>query len=121
MKKFLTIALMALTVGFMVSCANTKYRLGGPQPIIDREAGTVNGKSYDTTVEKCWQVDIKTTILGATTSSTNWEWLTEFALVADYETQAYWKAQAGIDFRYTYAATSDPDADTCWSNRQSEQ
>ncbi len=59
MKKFLLGALVAVTTLFMASCKDggtSNYSVGGPEPTIDYEAGTVNGKTFDNKTECCWEI-----------------------------------------------------------------
>ena len=121
MKKFLYVAIMALTMGFLASCSgsSSKYTQGGPQPSIDTDKSTVNGVVYDNKIEKCWKVTIHATAtymgVTATTDETTYEWCTEFELVAVYEEAMWTMAQAGryASASYSYVATADKDYDSC--------
>ena len=113
MKKFLYAAVMALTVAFMASCGGspTSYKYAdGENPTIDIYKGTVNGTSYDNETNKCWKITY-------TTSAYNWteyEWGTEFEIVAVGET---WVAQLnheGMKAGYSYiVAAGKDDYESC--------
>jgi len=117
MKKFLYVALVALTMGFMTSCqsgGSTSYTKGGPMPSINFEAGTVNGKTYDTKTDKCWKVDISASSKEQSASETKYYWGSEFELVAEMEELMWTVAQTGQgNASYSYSATSDADYETC--------
>lgn len=110
MKKVLFAAFAAVAMLFMSSCgqgASTEYTQGGPGPSIDSKAGTVNGRSYNNTDDKCWIVtySFETTILGNTskTSQTSYIWGTEFDVVSTAETTMWTTAQSGNLAKGSYA------------------
>ena len=116
MKKFFSMVVMALVMVFMVSCgagSSSAYKKGDPQPKIDAEAGTVNGKKYDNKTEACWQFNIKATVkvLGVKSSvdEVDYYWGTEFEVVATMEQTMWAAAQAGTwaTASYTYSKTTD--------------
>ena len=112
MKKFLFAALTAMTMVFMSSCgqgASTEYTQGGPQPSIDSKAGTVNGRHYNTTDNKCWIVTYSFEYLGGLNGETNkksetkYVWSTEFDVVSTAETLMWTTAQSGTLAKGSYA------------------
>ena len=127
MKKLLYVAIMALTVGLMASCAGksggSDYYKGGKTPDIDVNKSTVNGVKYDNETEKCWKYTIKTTTLGITVSSDTYEWATEFVMVAANEEAMYLVAQSGVSkASYSYVeAPSYKDSEACLENNEKEK
>ncbi|MBO5618541.1 MAG: hypothetical protein J5902_00990 [Paludibacteraceae bacterium] len=82
MKKFLYLAMMALTLGFFAGCTGASV---GKQPVIDENAGTVNGKAYDTETYKCWEftweyTEKATGEADAHESGVDYFWMTEFEI-----------------------------------------
>lgn len=122
MKKLLYVAMMALTVGLMASCAGksggSDYYKNGKTPDIDVNKSTVNSVKYDNETEKCWKYTIKTTTLGITVSSDTYEWATEFVMVAANEEAMYLVAQSGVSkASYTYVeAPAYKDSEACLNN-----
>lgn len=124
MKKFLYLAIMALTVGFFASCSaganSSDYYKDGKEPQIDFDKYTVNGKAYDNKTEKCWKWTMKATVMGITTSTDEYLWGTEFTLVSacEYAMYTYAQANAVVNSKasYTYIQTSDLDSEECLSN-----
>ena len=119
MKKFFYVALMILTMGLMVGCAgsSSKYTKGGPEPVIDTNAATVNGVHYDDTTAKCWKVTetYRAPIVGNVTE-TNHQWCTEFALVAELEELMYYWAQVGYgNASYSYVVDPASDYESCYA------
>ena len=101
MKKFLYAAVMALTVAFMASCGGTptSYKYAdGENPTIDVMKGTVNGTSYDNETQKCWKVTYKST----STTFDEYEFTTEFLLVAAAETWVAELNHMGMKGGYSY-------------------
>lgn len=121
MKKFLYLAIMALTVGFFASCSaggnSSDYYKNGKEPQIDYDKATVNGKKYDNETWKCWCWTMTTTVLGETTSAEEYLWGTEFDLVAVCEAEMYAFSLANkiLDAKasYTYIQTPDQDPEEC--------
>lgn len=129
MKKFLYLAIMALTVGFFASCSaganGSDYYKDGKEPQIDFNNATVNGKKYDNQKEKCWCWTMKQTVMGITTSSEEYLWGTEFDLVAACETAMYAYAQANTVINakasYTYIhAALYLDSEECLENNDKD-
>ena len=128
MKKFLYVAIMALTMGLLASCSgsSSKYTQGGPEPSIDTEKSTVNGVSYDNKTEKCWKVTthVSASVMGVTATSdeVTYDWCTEFELVATYEYAMWTTAQAGryANASYSYVATGDKDYESCSSHNNQD-
>ena len=125
MKKFFYVALLALTVGFMTGCtsiiANNPYKAGDPEPTIDYNAGTINGKSYDNTTAKCWVEITKTTAYGYTDTEETYIWYTEFEMEASYQMLLWEMAQvggvAGVSASYSYSAAPQyKDSESCLEN-----
>ena len=121
MKKFLYLAIMALTVGFFASCSagsnSSDYYKNGKEPQIDYDKATVNGKKYDNKTWKCWCWTMTTTVLDKTTSAEEYLWGTEFDLVAVCEAEMYAFSLANkiLDAKasYTYIQTPDQDPEEC--------
>ena len=118
MKKFLLGALVAVTTMFMASCSlgggSSNYSQGGDKPVIDRQAGTVNGKAYDNTTECCWKITLTEKIMGVSVSTDTYGWSTEFLVVASMEMEMWEIAQEGIgSASYSYTKDSAKDAETC--------
>ena len=129
MKKFFSFAVMALAMVFMVSCgagSSSSYKKGDPEPKIDQEAGTVNGKKYDNQTEACWKVELKAkaTYMGITASAdeTSYVWGTEFLVVSTMEETMWAAAQAGryASASYSYSKTNDKDYESCTSHNNNE-
>lgn len=82
-----------------------------PYPEIDFEAGTVNGKHYDNSIEKCWEVTSEMTVYGTISTTTTYEWGTEFSVVSTYEyMRSYYQT---YKFSYTYKTADPTDEDSC--------
>lgn len=121
MKKFLMGALVVLTTLFMASCksgGSSNYTMGGPEPTINTEAGTVNGKSYDNKTEYCWEVTetVSASYGGATAKETEtfYSWSTEFELVALMEEAMWSAAQTGYtSASYSYKKANANDYESC--------
>ena len=121
MKKFLLGALVAVTTLFMASCksgGSSNYTMGGPEPTINTEAGTVNGTAYDNKTEYCWEVTetASASYGGATAKETEtfYTWCTEFQLVATMEKTMWSVAQAGYaSASYSYKKANANDYDSC--------
>ena len=122
MKKFFSIALMAMTMVFMASCgagSSSQYAQGDPMPSINASKGTVNGRSYDTETEYCWKVTfnykVKSNDSQTKGSETTWVWATEFALVSTEEMAMWTAAQTGkwASCSYSYIRTTDKDYEAC--------
>ena len=129
MKKFFYVALMALSVAIMTGCsgsivANNPYKAGDPQPSIDPNAGTVNGKSYDNTTEKCWVEVISSTAYGYTEKEETYMWATEFEMEASYQMFLWEMAQAGgyvagVSASCSYSAAPQyKDYESCIANNE---
>lgn len=116
MKKFFAMAVMALTVAFMASCGagnSGKYTQGGPEPQIDYNAGTVNGKAYDNRTDCCWKLTTSYYYI-VNVSASEYVWGTEFAVVAAGELTMYEFAQLGYgNASYSYSVTSDQTYEAC--------
>ncbi len=106
MKKFLYLAIMALTVGFFASCSaggnSSDYYKNGKKPQIDVKKATVNGKKYDNKTEKCWYWTKEGTAWEITSSSKTYVYLTEFDLVVGCEEALYLVANRGGKASYSY-------------------
>ena len=122
MKKFLSIALVAMTVVMMTGCgigSSSEYKQGDAMPKIDNSKSTVNGRHYDNDVEKCWKVNttltIKTSDSKTTKKSEDYVWGTEFYLVSMMEMEMWTVAQTGQygSASYSYIVTSDKDSESC--------
>ena len=121
MKKFLYLAIMALTVGFFASCSaggnSSDYYKNGKKPQIDYDKATVNGKKYDNKTWKCWCWTMTATDRDQTTSTQKYLWGTQFDLVAvcEAEMYAFSLAHKILDAKasYTYIQTSDQDSEAC--------
>ncbi|MCR5533156.1 MAG: hypothetical protein K6F10_04670 [Paludibacteraceae bacterium] len=80
MKKYFYVAIMALTLGMFAGCTGVS---APKEPVIDEEAGTVNGVKYDNETYKCWLVETESTssCTGETPEQSSdkylW-WMTEF-------------------------------------------
>lgn len=125
MKKFLLGALLVVTTMFMASCnpggGSSNYKQGGPEPTIDTEAGTVNGKSYDNKTEACWEITITEKIAGISASGTSYAWGTEFMVVASMEMEMYEFAQAGVgSASYSYKKNGAKDMESCVEQNQDD-
>lgn len=82
-----------------------------PNPEIDEEAGTINGKHYDNSIEKCWEVTYEMTVYGTISTTTTYEWGTEFYIVSTYEyMRSYFQT---YNFSYTYKTADPTDEDSC--------
>ena len=118
MKKLLYVAVMALTMGFFASCN------GGPgtgmkyaedeNPQINYDSGSVNGKTYDNTTDKCWELTLSVKVPYAGTQTTKaYEWGTEFFIVTVGESSvAQWNHE-GLAAGYSYKETKASDYDAC--------
>lgn len=122
MKKFLSIALVAMTVVFMTGCgvgSSSEYKQGDAMPKIDNSKSTVNGRHYDNDTEKCWKVSatytIKTSDSKNTKKETRYVWGTEFYLVSLMEMEMWGMAQTGEygSASYGYVVTTDKDSESC--------
>ena len=122
MKKFLSIALVAMTVVMMTGCgigSSSEYKQGDAMPKIDNSKHTVNGRHYDNDTEKCWKVSttltIKTSGSKTTNKETEYVWGTEFYLVAMMEMEMWGVAQSGEygSAAYSYIVTPDKDSESC--------
>ena len=122
MKKFLSIALVAMTVVFMTGCgigSSSEYKQGDAMPKIDNSKSTVNGRHYDNDTQKCWKVStsltIKTSDSQTTKKATTYVWGTEFYLVSMMEMEMWTVAQTGQygSAKYGYIVTSDKDSESC--------
>ena len=123
MKKFLYVAVMALTMGFFASCSGSSsaYTKGGPEPTIDTEAGTVNGKVYDNQTAKCWKITESYTYMGFRASEDVWMWGTEFLVVSTCEETMWSMAQLGYgSASYSYVVTTDADYNACNAHNSEE-
>jgi len=127
MKKLLYVAIMALTVGLMASCAgksgSSDYYKNGKTPDINVNENTVNGVKYDNTNEKCWKFTINTTTMGITVGADEYTWATEFVMVAACEESMYLIAQSGVSkASYSYVeAPSYKDSEACLENNEKEK
>lgn len=88
MKKYFYVAIMALTLGMFASCSGV---YAPKEPVIDEEAGTVNGKAYDNETYKCWLVETEVTSsctgeTPETEKDASYYWMTEFGVQS-------WKAE----------------------------
>ena len=116
MKKFIYVAVMAIAVVF-ASCngeGNGSEYYKNHELQIDLNAGTVNGKSYDTTTDKCWKVTTTTKTFGVTGTAVSYDWGTEFSVVAGCETAmavAYAMHSIG-NTKATYTCVEAPEYDT---------
>lgn len=118
MKKLLYVAMMALTVGLMASCAaksgSSDFYKNGKEPEIDLEKATVNGVKYDDETNKCWKYTVSTTVAGITGTADTYTWGTEFVMVAACEYAMYTAAQAPLTkAKYSYAEVPGKDQDAC--------
>ena len=133
MKKILSVALMAMTMVFMASCGGNsgKYKYGDPEPKIDTEKGTVNGKAYDNKTEACWEVTTSisgaSALSAASTGSTVYVWATEFGVVS-LEEYAMWETaqingalSAKVTASYTYRKTGDKDYESCIGRNEKDR
>lgn len=125
MKKFIYVAFMALTMAFMTGCksdgGSSAYQAGGPQPSINYENGTVNGKTYDNETEKCWKVTLSASVNKETSKETLYAWATEFEVVAEMEYMMWRIAQTqGASGSYTYSATKDTDYESCMNHNEEQ-
>ena len=100
MKKFLYVAVMALTFGMFTSCMpNVSVR---EEPEIDETNATINGKHYDNEVYKCWEFKYEATCK-ATGVETEHEsgvenfWMTEFQINC---------IKANFDYESNYSVTA---------------
>ena len=127
MKKFFYVALVAVAA-FMVSCkgeSNGSEYYKNHELQIDIEAGTVNGKAYDTTTQKCWKTSLTTKTFGVTTTDIEYQWGTEFSVVAGLETgmaAAYALHSIG-NTKATYTIEEAPaykDSESCLANNDKE-
>ena len=118
MKKFLYAAVMALTMGFFASCN------GGPgtgmkyaedeNPQINYDSGSVNGKTYDNTTDKCWEVKMAVKVpYAGTANTTSYDWCSEFLIVSTAESAiAEWNHQ-GLAAGYSYKEVSAGNSEDC--------
>ena len=124
MKKVLYAAMMALVMVFMASCNNgaggsSQYTQGGKEPAIDNEAGTVNGKAYDTKTSCCWEITehVTVSVAGITSSAdeTYYMWGTEFEIVSIMEESMWSVAQSGKygSASYSYKKANASDYESC--------
>ncbi len=118
MKKLLYVAMMALTVGLMASCAgkqgSSDYYKNGKEPVINFDEGTVNGVKYDAETNKCWKFTVTTTTLGIAVSKDDYTWGTEWAMVAACEETMYIVAQTGVSkAKYSYVEVPGKDQNAC--------
>lgn len=125
MKKFFAMAVMALTVAFMASCAgsgsSSRYTAGGEGPKVDTENATINGKHYDDTVNKCWKMTVTQSYI-VTVNVDEYIWGTEYLCVLTGEELMWTYAQTGIRASYKYAeAPSFKDSDACLANNTDEE
>ena len=124
MKKLLYVAVMALTMGFFASCNNgpstgMKYA-EGENPTINVVDGTVNGKAYDNTTEKCWKWTLVERIPGVgSASETRYEWGTEFAVIAGLEQGVALANHNGIEAGYDCKEVEASDSEAC--NNKNEE
>ncbi len=127
MKKLLYVAMMALTVGLMASCAGksggSDYYKDGKTPDINVNESTVNGVKYDNTNEKCWKYTVNTTTMGITVGVDEYTWGTEFVMIAACEEAMYLVAQSGVS-KATYSYVEAPaykDSEACLANNEREE
>ena len=90
MKKFIYVAVMALTLGFFSNC--TPRASVGNEPKLDEQNSTLNGVFYDNTVYKCWEftwsyVEKENGAVVEQDHGVDYEWTTE--LMARYH-KALW-------------------------------
>lgn len=136
MKKLLYVALMALTVGLMASCAGksggSDYYKDGKTPVIDEKNCTVNGTKYDNEKEKCWKVIVKGTgrfdfgfamvDLKQDQSEEGYVWGTQFEMVAGCETLMYTAAKTGTKASYSFSeASAYKDSESCLKNNNEKE
>ena len=100
MKKYFYVAIMALTLGMFASC--TGVRTAYKEPVIDEEAGTVNGVKYDKETYLCWEFtwEYTETCTGEGTESdhgVDYYWMTEFDAQS---MKAEWDYVHNLDARY---------------------
>ena len=81
MKKLFYLAIMAITLGVFTSCGPSASV--GPEPEIDEENATIDGKKYDNLTSYCWYFEGKYTekCTGESAESdtdTKYFWGTEF-------------------------------------------
>jgi hypothetical protein len=81
----------------------------GEEPEIDYEAGTVNGKKYDNTTERCWEVTA--TIDGKT--DIWYDWMTEFDVRRHIEESYAYYDHEQMSATFTYKRASAGDAESC--------
>lgn len=112
MKNILYVAVMALTIGFLVSCSNSprvemKYAKDEWPDVADIQ-GFVNGKKYDCDTRKCWEVTISAEYPDqGIITETYYEWCTEFSVVRAYEEHVAMCNHNGWPAGFTYKATDD--------------
>ena len=127
MKKFMYVALMALTLGFMASCsggssASSDKYADGKEPSIDWNKGTVNGDSFDNTTEKCWKMHFTTTVNGYSSSYDQWVFGTEFQVVSTGELWLAEMAHIGNNkSTYSYKESGEKDYESCMGNNKDEK
>ena len=112
MKKLLYVAVMALTMGFFVSCNNgprleMKYAEGEwPQAAI--VVGVLNGQRYDQTTKKCWELTLfRDDPEKGKVKKTEYHWGNEFEIAHIGEQKVAEQNHHGIPAAYTYQATED--------------
>lgn len=118
MKKLLYVAVMALTMGLFASCnggpsTGMKYA-EGENPTINVVDGTVNGKAYDNTTDKCWKWTLAERIPGiGSGSETRYEWGTEFGVIAGLEQAVALANHNGIEAGYDCKEVEASDSEAC--------
>ncbi len=123
MKKFIYIAIMAVAVVF-ASCqkeevGNSNY-YKTHDIVIDWEAGTINGKAYDNTVEKCWKLDVTQSYI-VTVTVQEYCWGTELYARTVGEGIMYTYGKTGIKATYKMAAAPEfKDSESCLANNDEE-
>ena len=116
MKKFIYVAVMAIAVVF-ASCkseSNSSEYYKNHELQIDINAGTVNGVVYDNTTDKCWKTTITTKTFGISSTVVDYEWGTQFSVVAGCETAmaAVYAVKAIGNSKATYTCVEAPEYDT---------
>ena len=100
MKKFMYLAVMALTLGFFASC--TPRSSVGKEPVVDETNATINGVHYDNTEYACWQFDWEYTEKETGEQSYK-ESGTEFFWTTEFEAQ---KMKAEFDYTHNVSASA---------------
>ena len=91
------------------------------KPVIDEEAGTVNGVPYDNKTESCWKVTTTIAYTDNTVTKIVYFWGTQFALVASLEEEMYMYASAGYRPQYNYILASNfKDSESCLANNEND-